>query len=43
MFTCATTAFVISVQFPEFCASATVVNGLLKYENVLHPRSHGPQ
>ena len=30
MFTWLTTALVISVQLPEFCASATVVNGLLK-------------
>jgi hypothetical protein len=36
-------AAVMSVQLPELSASLTVVNGLLKYENVLQPRSHGPQ
>src|SRR5450432_4642399 len=38
-----TMASVIRVQFPVASASFTVVNGLLKYEKVLQPRSHGPQ
>ena len=33
----------MSVQWPLFSASATVVNAELKYECVVQPRSHGPQ
>src|SRR5205085_3622685 len=43
IFTRATTAFVMSAHLPVLSASFTVVKGLLKYENVLQPRSQGAQ
>ena len=36
-------AFDISVQFPDFTASATVVKAELKYDLDWQPRSQGPQ
>ena len=36
-------AFEIRVQSPVLSASGTVVKAALKYECVVHPRSHGPQ
>src|ERR1700733_90373 len=41
--TVATTAFVSSVHLPVLSASFTVVNGLLKYEVEMQPRSQVPQ
>src|SRR5262245_46305316 len=32
-----------SVILPVFCAAGKVALTLLKYERVMHPRSHGPQ
>src|SRR5580698_321753 len=41
--TLATIAFVSSVHLPVLSASFTVVNGLLKYEVEMQPRSQVPQ
>src|SRR5690348_8456971 len=41
--TSATTLFGRSVRLPVFCAAGSVEPRLVKYEWVMHPRSHGPQ
>src|ERR1035437_4468369 len=41
--TSATTLYGRSVSLPVFAADGSVEPMLLKYECVMHPRSHGPQ